>query len=145
MVKKKKSQNMTVLHTKRVIMRNVRGGSRICWKGIQIYKGGFHLLILPDWYFFLIFLKILHENALILSRRRGLVCIFVVRKPPKTSFLVLRPIYHMQIRRCFFCLFLISYQKICCQCLKEPSHWDGSFKYSQHICFMGESSKVPKS
>ena len=46
-----------------------RGLFRICWKGVQIYKGGFDLLILSDYFFFLILLKILHENEIILSQR----------------------------------------------------------------------------
>ena len=30
-------------------------------------------------------------------------------------------------------IFFVSYKRICCEYLKEPSQWDGSFKYSEHI------------
>ena len=40
---------------------------------------------------------------------------------PKTGFLTARPIYYSL--------------KICFGCIKEPSHWDGSFEYPQHMFF----------
>ena len=41
----------------RLISVTYKGGSRISWYGVQIYKGRFDLLILPDYQFFLIFRK----------------------------------------------------------------------------------------